>query len=245
MGEEEEEEAEEGAPAWMATFADMMSLLLTFFVLLLSFANMDVVQFRTMMGSVREAFGVQFETPGDFQGRANTPVAIHEGGSPSDPSVLPQSMALMQLQRRLREEGLQHVVEASEDSRGISLRIRDAVLFDSGSATLLPEALPVLTRIGEISTEFTHALAIEGHTDDRPISNVRFPSNWELSAARASAVLRHLERAGTGPDEMSIAGYADTRPVAGNDTNDGRAQNRRVEFIFARPADDDTEEADG
>ena len=154
MGEEEEEEAEEGAPAWMATFADMMSLLLTFFVLLLSFANMDVVQFRVMMGSVRDAFGVQFETPGDFQARSNSPVTISEGGSPNDPSILPQSPQLMRLQRRLEEEGLESVVEAQQTDRGISLRIRDTVLFDSGSATLKQEGREILTRIGEISQEF-------------------------------------------------------------------------------------------
>ena len=242
--EEEAEEADEGAPAWMATFADMMSLLLTFFVLLLSFANMDVVQFRTMMGSVREAFGVQFEEPGDFQARAATPVSVAEGGSPNNPSVMENSAALMRLQRRLREEGLSGVVEAEESERGISLRIREAVLFPSGSAQLLPEGLPVLSRIGQISGEFTQALAIEGHTDNRPISTTRFPSNWELSAARATAVLQHLARSEAAPESMSIAGYADTRPVASNDSAEGRARNRRVEFIFARevPAADDADE---
>ena len=230
----DEEEVEEGAPAWMSTFSDMATLLLTFFVLLLSFANMDVVEFRTMMGSVRDAFGVQHETPGDFMARANSPVTVAPGGSPANPSVLENSLAIDRLLHRLEEEGLETVVDVEATQRGLVLRIRDAVLFPSGSDQLLPAGLPVLTRIAAISTEFTQELAIEGHTDDRPISTARFPSNWELSAARALAVLRHLETTGLAPEAMSIAGYADTRPVGDNEGDEGRARNRRVEFVFVR-----------
>lgn len=240
----DEEEVEEGAPAWMATFADMMSLLLTFFVLLLSFANMDVVEFRTMMGSVREAFGVQFESPGDFQTRSDTPVSVAPGGSPTDPSVLPQAPTLAlaaRVRERLRQQGLEQVVDVEVTDRGVALRVRDAVLFDVGSDHLKDESLPILTRIAELSTEFTQELAIEGHTDDRPIHTSRFPSNWELSAARATAVLRYLQTTGLHPEAMSIAGYAETRPIADNQTDDGRSQNRRVEFVFTRPPEPDPE----
>jgi chemotaxis protein MotB len=233
--DDDEEEVEEGAPAWMATFSDMATLLLTFFVLLLSFANMDVVQFRTMMGSVREAFGVQFESPGDFETRADSPVAIVEGGSPDRPSVLAQEATLRRIRQRLREEGLDGVIEVEATERGTALRIRDAVLFESGSDQLREEALPLLTRLAALSAEFTGELSIEGHTDDRPIHTARFPSNWELSAARATAVLRHLAEAEVAPPAMSIAGYADTRPVADNATAEGRSRNRRVEFIFVGP----------
>ncbi|MEC7526290.1 MAG: flagellar motor protein MotB [Myxococcota bacterium] len=239
MDDGDEEEVEEGAPAWMATFADMMSLLLTFFVLLLSFANMDIVEFRTMMGSVREAFGVQFESPGDFQTRSDSPVSVAPGGSPADPTVLPQAPTMTTMARRvrerLREAGLQGVVDVEVTDRGVALRVRDAVLFDTGSDHLKDDSLPILTRIAELSTEFTQELAIEGHTDDRPIHTSRFPSNWELSAARATAVLRYLQTTGMHPESMSIAGYAETRPIADNQTHDGRSQNRRVEFVFTRP----------
>lgn len=232
MGEEEECECEEGAPAWMSTFSDMATLLLTFFVLLLSFANMDVVEFRTMMGSVRDAFGVQHEHPGEFMARSNSPITISPGGSPSDPSILPQSQTLERIRTRLNSEGLGESVEVSDSERGIVMRIREAVLFGSGSATLVADGMPILERIAAIAMEFARQIRIEGHTDDRPISTGRFPSNWELSAARATAVLRHLERTGTSADAMSIAGYADTRPVAANSDDQGRAQNRRVEFVL-------------
>lgn len=230
--DEEECECEEGAPAWMSTFSDMATLLLTFFVLLLSFANMDVVEFRTMMGSVRDAFGVQHEHPGEFMARSNNPITIAAGGSPSNPSVLTQGQTLERIRTRLNSEGLGESVEVSDTERGIVMRIREAVLFGSGSATLVADGLPILERIASIAMEFARQIRIEGHTDDRPIATGRFPSNWELSAARATAVLRHLERTGTSAEAMSIAGYADTRPVAANEDDAGRAQNRRVEFVL-------------
>lgn len=241
--EEEPEECEEGLPAWMGTFSDMATLLLTFFVLLLSFANMDVVQFRTMMGSVREAFGVQFEEPGDFQARSSSPVSLSMGGSPQNPSVLEQAPTIQRLRRRLQDEGLTGVVEVEGSPRGVTLRIRDGVLFGSGSAALIPDALSTLTHLGEISNEFTRELSIEGHTDDRPINTGRYPSNWELSASRATAVLRHLESVGGGAEQMSIAGYAATRPVAANDSDAGRSRNRRVEFVFIRLEESEVEAA--
>lgn len=238
-GDDEEEGGEEGAPAWMATFSDMATLLLTFFILLLSFANMDVVQFREMMGSIREAFGVQHENPGSFQARATTIVHIAEGGSPMNPSVLQHSPIVQQLLRRLREQGLDSVVDVQMNRRGVSLRIRDGVLFQSGSDQLLPGGVPLLDGLADIAADMEQDLAIEGHTDDRPISNSRFPSNWELSAGRATAVLRHLtENNGIDRERMSIAGYADTRPVADNGTPEGRARNRRVEFIFLNEGED-------
>jgi len=233
--QEDPEEVDEGAPPWMATFADMATLLMTFFVLMLSFANMDIVEFRTLMGSVRDAFGVQFEQPGDFQARANSPIWISEGGSPSSPSILENSPTIQRVRAALRDRDLDDVVEAEMDRRGVALRIRGAILFESGSDQLLQQGVDLLSELGELSREFVDEVAIEGHTDNRPISTSRFPSNWELSAARATAVLRHLDRGAPGEMVLSIAGYADTRPVADNDLVEGRSRNRRVELILIRP----------
>jgi chemotaxis protein MotB len=231
FGGDDEEEVEEGAPAWMATFSDMATLLLTFFVLLLSFANMDVVQFHEMLGSVREAFGVQFEVEGRFQARSGSLVSIAEGGNPNQ-SVVEEEEQVRQIQEALEEAGLGGQVDVEATRRGISLRIRDGVLFGSGSADLSAGGPAVLDVIGVLAQELEHQLAIEGHTDDRPIATRSFPSNWELSAARATAVLRYLAAHDIARERMSIAGYADTRPIGDNRTDEGRAQNRRVEFIF-------------
>jgi len=239
LEELDDEEVDEGAPAWMATFSDMATLLLTFFVLLLSFANMDIVEFRTMMGSVRDAFGVQFESQGDFAARSDSPVTVAPGGSPAAPSVLENAPTIMQVREALEQHDIDGEVDAEPVPRGVALRIRDGVLFESGSDVLIPEARPLLQEIGTIAETFADEIAIEGHTDDRPIHTGRFPSNWELSAARSTAVLRQLSASGTlGEVQASIAGYAESRPVADNDTAAGRARNRRVEIILVTPPDD-------
>lgn len=232
LEDDDEEEVEEGAPAWMATFSDMATLLLTFFVLLLSFANMDAQQFREMLGSVRDAFGVQRESAGDFQARASSPISLTEGGSPARPSVLAEETGLARVRHRIRELGLEREVEAQLEVRGVVLRLRDGLLFESGSDAMLSEGRAVLERMSVLVRESPHDVAVEGHTDDRRIHTSRFPSNWELSAARATAVLRQLVSTGMPAARMQIAGYADTRPVADNATDEGRAANRRVEIVF-------------
>ena len=227
---EESEEVEEGSPAWMATYSDLATLLLTFFVLLLSFASMDAQQFREALGSVRDAFGVTFSDPGRFEARSAT---IVEMGEASGRTMLNESAALRAIRDAVARRGLDKQVDVSAEERGIVLRVRDQVLFDVGSDDVREEGIPVLEKVADLANEFSGRISIEGHTDDRPIHSLRFPSNWELSAFRATAVLRHLVDHGVPRNRLAIAGYADTSPLEANDTEEGRAQNRRVEFIFA------------
>lgn len=246
MEEEEECQCEEGAPAWMATFSDMATLMLCFFVLLLSFANMDVENFRTALGSVREAFGVQFKVNGRFESLSDSPISLSEVQSTD---VLHRERpiekeAINLVREFLADKGLSGSVEVDSGARGIILRTKDQVLFDPGAAQLKRHGTPVLDAMRELADSFDGELAVEGHTDDRPIKNAVFPSNWELSGARSAAVLRYLLEASIDPALVHVAGYADMRPVASNATPDGRAQNRRVEFVFeydkaayANPAD--------
>jgi len=149
--------------------------------------------------------------------------------------VLPESSGhrmAQQVEERLRERGLESVVEVEVTERGVALRIRDAVLFESGSDLLRDSARPLLSQIAELSTEFTHDLAIEGHTDDRPIHTVRFPSNWELSAGRAASVVRLFENAGIDPIRLAAIGLGEHRPVGNNETVEGRNRNRRVVIVI-------------
>jgi outer membrane protein OmpA-like peptidoglycan-associated protein len=132
----------------------------------------------------------------------------------------------------VRSQGLEDVLEVEGDDRGVVVRAKDRVLFDSGSATLRDEGVPVLLSLGDLFRGFQGTLAIEGHTDNRPISNAHFPSNWELSGGRAAAVLRYMISDGLDLARAKIAGYADLRPVAPNDDDLSRAKNRRVEFVF-------------
>ena len=227
-----------GAPAWMATFSDLATLLLTFFVLLLSFAEMDVIEFREMLGSVRNAFGTQTEVPGHIEALNTTPIEWHD--TPSSPIIAldeKQSSALREIRRFVRQREMQNDVEVAVSERGVVVRLKDSIAFATGSDQLNEGVKPVLDLVGELVVEFPEGLTIEGHTDDRPIRSDRFPSNWELSTARATAVLRHVQR--DGPlkvQRLRVAGYADTEPLVPNSNEDNRARNRRVEFIFDRSA---------
>jgi chemotaxis protein MotB len=239
MDEESEPAPEEGAPAWMTSFSDMLVLMLCFFVLLLSFAKMDQPTFRSALGSVRQALGVRDKLPEQRE----PPKELQQDARPAPPpppdleseqereNKLEQE-TLARIRRFLTDRGLEADVEVSASRRGIILRTKDQVLFDSGGASLKLDGTPVLDAVAELARQFPGQLAIEGHSDDRPIQNLIYPSNWELSGARSAAVLRYLIEAKLDRSLMHVAGYADTRPIADNAQEEGRAQNRRVEFVF-------------
>jgi chemotaxis protein MotB len=228
-----------GGDAWMATFADMMTLLLCFFILLLSFATMDIVKFREAMGSVQEALGVQFEHDGQFEAVASSPLQLDEfeesGGLGEDHALLDE------LQSAIAEEGLDDQIGAEIDGRGVVVRINGRVLYRQGDAALRLEADAILSRIAALVRGTEHRVMIEGHTDDVPISTARYPSNWELSAARAIAGMRFLVEHGVDARRVGVAGYADQRPLEPNDGPEQRAMNRRVEFVFIRESDEESE----
>ncbi|RMG90551.1 MAG: flagellar motor protein, partial [Candidatus Dadabacteria bacterium] len=125
--------------------------------------------------------------------------------------------------------------EVTMDEEGVTVRVEGKLLFPSGSAELKPEAAAVLDRIAALIKKYTFDLYILGHTDSVPIHTERFPSNWELSSARATAALRYLVERGADPARLVAVGFADSRPIAPNDTPEGRARNRRVEFVFKSP----------
>jgi chemotaxis protein MotB len=132
--------------------------------------------------------------------------------------------------------GLEEKVSTTVSPRGLKIRlITDGLFFDSGSAVVKKDARPTLAEIGDIiAKEARHPVQVEGHTDDRPIHTSQYPSNWQLSGARAAAVVQGLADAGVSSKRMSLGGYAAQHPIAGNDTPAGRARNRRVEIILAR-----------
>jgi len=232
---EEECECEGGSDAaWMATFADLMSLLLTFFVLLLSFANMDVVRFKMALGSVRDALGVQFKHPGDVEAVSSHIIEVSKQESSPNILVIEEIMMLEKVKKFIKEAKLEAMMEAELDERGVVIRIKGHILFRSGEATLRKHAPQMLTPVIRLAKAMNNQLSIQGHTDDRPIRTSRFPSNWELSTARAVATMRFLLREGLSAKRMNVAGYAHMRPVAPNNSSEGRASNRRVEFVFLR-----------
>lgn len=226
---------EEGAPAWMATFSDLATLLLTFFVLLLSFAEMDVQEFRSLLGSIRDAFGVTTALPGPLHAASTEAIELDDETA-AEPSVLESSL-LGEIRRFVAEHDMEDDVEILMTEEGVLVRLKDALLFATGSARLKEEAAPILSRIGDLAKAFPGGLSIEGHTDDMPISNREFPSNWELSTARATAALHYIQHDGTLQlKRVQVVGYADTVPIEPNATEEARARNRRVEFVFRRSA---------
>lgn len=147
---------------------------------------------------------------------------------------------LQALKRRIdsaiREAGLGKNVSTTVSRRGLEVRLlTDKLFFDSGSAVVKAPGVPLIDKIGAIvAGEKTHPVEVEGHTDDRPIATSQYPSNWQLSGARAGAVVQRLIGAGLGGSRVSLGGYAARRPVASNQTEAGRARNRRVEIVLAR-----------
>jgi chemotaxis protein MotB len=226
---EEEPAREYGSPAWVITFSDMVTLMLCFFVLLLSFASTDTDSFRSAAGSVRQAFGAVRPAPAVPPTHASADAALPMTAAPSDAKA---PATLERVRAYLNERGLSDAVEVIESPRGLVLRAKDRVLFATAEADLNPEGLAVLDTVKALALGFDGRLAIEGHSDDRPMQSARFPSNWELSSARAGAVLRYLLERGLDPNLAYVAGYAHTRPIADNADAEGRAQNRRVEFVF-------------
>ena len=224
----DEPPVEEGLPIWMATFADMVTLLLCFFVLLLSFANQDITKFRTMMGSIKDAFGIQVERK-EAEFAAFSPSKYER----KDMELSQENKAVLgmvlQLKSITEELELQKSLKISTDDQGVIMRVRNDFMFDPGSAKLKTGALKVLDSAIKILKNHNFNLVIRGHTNDLPVKSKIYPSNWELSSARAHAVLHYVrEKFGTPPERIMAVGCGEYHPIGDNTTEMGRAKNRRV-----------------
>lgn len=248
-----------GAPAWMATFADLMSLLLAFFVLLFSFSELDRQKYKEVAGSMRDAFGVQrlvrFREPPkglniiarEFSPGVPRPTALNEvrqfttKDALKYPAVLGASDAnkrrrrldQKKIQVALQDEIAKGLVEVEVTEQKVIVRIREKGSFPSGSKTLERSFVPVVERLAETLKDTKGQIVISGHTDSVPISNSQFQSNWELSAARAASVAHVILADEYVPSSrVHLEAYADTRPVDTEDSEEGKARNRRVEIAL-------------
>ncbi len=285
-------EPEPGIPGWMPTFADLMSLLMCFFVLLLSFSEMDALKFKRLAGSMRDAFGVQNKlnvkdipkgtsiiaqeySPGRPQ---PTPIKeiwqktddqqtmtleiqcnvgeddARESGQVASDSAKSELMEKLQgmiketeqdavdLANAMRDEIARGEVEIETHGREITVRIKEKGSFASGSATLARKYVKVLKSLQGVLAEKPGVIAVQGHTDNVPIRTSRFRSNWELSSARAVSVAHALLSGGKlNPGRFVVTGYAETRPLAENNSNKTRARNRRVEIVLKQGFDAQTQ----
>lgn len=234
---------EEGLPAWMATFADMVTLLLCFFVLLLSFANQNVEKFRDAMGSVKGAFGVK-----EVRAKSEDLALLMTTSKESKKSVAkitPDERLILGVIMRIKslfeeEDGkLMEGTGVTSDRDGVVFTTRADRLFLPNSTKLRDDAGPVLDKVIKVLKDYKLNLVVRGHSDDTPVSTQKYPSNWELSAARAAVALDYILKHGHFPiNRAKAVGYADTRPAYPNDTQEHRLMNQRVEFYLHMPQRD-------
>jgi len=225
MGKKEECEA--GAPLWMLTFGDMMSLLLCFFVLLLSFSTMDPAMYKEVSGSLKQAFGVQrkdivYDMPKgvDIISRVFNP-------------VFSVDVILEKIKSAIKLELIKGEIQVEVKNNKVVLRMKDNLTFAPGSAKLTPRAKQILNKLIPVIKSVPGDIMVAGYTDNIPIHNSKYPSNWSLSAARAAAVVNYFVSKGhIDPNRIAAVGYGASRPLVPNDTPEHRAMNRRVEIIF-------------
>jgi len=225
MARKKQKKQPAGAPAWMVTYSDMVTLLLTFFVLLLSMANLDKRKFFDALGSLKGAFGfLQSSSVSEI----NKPQVISY--APMDDDYV--SRLYNRVQAMLTRLRIDRDIDLVQDRGAVILRVKDAILFEAGSTTLRPEAGPVLREIAGLVQPLPLLLRIEGHTDDQPPSDPAV-TNWDISVQRAVTVLKFFAAEDLLPlDRLSAVGYGDRRPVAPNLGNEQKALNRRGEFVL-------------
>jgi len=215
---------------WMVTFGDLMSLLLCFFVLLLSFSTMDPAMFKEVSGSLKQAFGVQRE-----QIVYDLPRGVDIVSREFSP-VFNTEEILEKIKSTIKLELIKGLIEIEALEDRVILRLNDDVTFEPGSAELKKTGLSVLTKLRTVVSDVPGEIMVEGHTDDIPIRSRFFSSNWKLSADRAAAVVEFfLQKNTIAPRRMAAVGYGPSRPRVANDSPEHRAKNRRVEFIILQP----------
>lgn len=233
---------------WLVSYADFITLLFAFFVVLYASSQVD----KKKMGQLASAIESAFQEMGVFQGKSIAPPTDDGGGGPAKPSVatelgrlippkaLHSDMSSADIGGLKRE--LETVLAPEIQRREIALRIgpeglvvslREVGFFDSGSAILRKTSEPAFARISELLRQYPCNIRVEGHTDNVPIHTAQFASNWELSTARATEVIRKfIVQYKFAPDRLSAAGYGEYHPAAGNGTEDGRRMNRRIDLVI-------------
>lgn len=213
---------------WEIVYSGFVLILLCFFIMLSSFSSMEEAKIMRFVKSFIDAVGI---LPGGLKFDSG-PIVLPGSADIVDSSdELAQIFAaLEELNERLKNE---NDIALAYSSRGLVMRLSDRALFDVGVADISPQAIPLLNKVGDIIAGTDFEVRIEGHSDDLPIKTDQFPSNWELSTARAVNVLRYfLETGGISSQRLSAAGFGEFQPMVPNDSMEHRAQNRRVEIIF-------------
>lgn len=251
MARRQKQHAHENHERWLISYADFITLLFAFFVVMFASSHADKKKAKQMSASVEEAFeqGSMPKALMDLMGRRRPPetndpkksgpVAKPETGpdmSKTDPAVAAMAdlvPSLDSLKERLSAEIADGKLSIKMEPRGLVLSLKEAAFFPPAGDGVQDEALPIISKIAESARRLPNQILLEGHTDSTPIHNERFRSNWDLSAARAIAMLNLFsDRFEIPRPRMSVSGYAENIPIASNDTVEGRRKNRRVDVVF-------------
>lgn len=242
------EEEPESNDRWLVSYADFITLLFAFFVVMYAISSINEGKYRVLSDSITTAFGkdataiiepIKYEAAA-FSNLARKPIIVQKKTSSLNLRKLREQKKMQKMATNLLEslsplvnQGRVRVVKTES---GISVEINASVLFKPAQAELSAESVKVLTTIAQILVDDQHLIQVEGHTDNLPIQNRLYPSNWELSAVRASSVVRLFIQEGVEEKRLMAMGYGKTRPVATNETKEGRLRNRRVKLlILAKP----------
>jgi len=217
----------ENTERWLLTYADLITLLLAFFIVMYSMSNLDAKKFGQMADALN----------GILRGQSDELVSSENVKAAGiDRAEFRQLKA--EIRKNLAQNKLDDKIQAIDDERGLVIRVMESAAFDPGKSDIKPQLYPVLKLLAHDLTPMPNHVRVEGHTDNTPIHTERFPSNWELSTSRATNVVRYLvEEQHMDPQRISALGYGEHRPIASNETFAGRARNRRVDIIILANAE--------
>lgn len=227
-------EGHNNSERWLLTYSDLITLLMIFFVVMYALSNVDVAKYKQISESLRIAMGGGKTIIGN-EDAANVSSEIKpvDDNQTSETEKNKMEDLKKSVDKYLEQNGLSQSVTTKIDERGLVVSINDTLFFDTGKADIKPEYAKKLIEIGKILSQLNNYIRIEGHTDNIPISNGAYSSNWQLSAARAANVTELLvTQAGIAPQKLSAVGYGEFRPIGDNSTEDGRLKNRRVDIII-------------
>lgn len=224
-----------GMMRWLLTYADLITLLMAFFVVMYAMSSVDKKKYETLSASLKQALHVE--------GSADSLVADRLGQTQMDIPIQDKQTENAEYQKiidKVKSTSTQEEMGSVifiVDERGLVISFLDTLLFDLGRAELRSNAMPVLDRVAVAVKGSTKVLRVEGHTDDLPIATVQYPSNWELSAARAISVTRYfITQHAIEPRRLSATGFGEYRPLVTNSSEDNRKRNRRVDIVVLRSA---------
>ena len=235
-------EEHENHERWLVSYADFITLLFAFFVVMYAISTLNEGKYRVLS----DALGVAFRNDKVVTAQSNGMAPINRttasvmpprpGMKVPDPLRREQERKLLDLASKIKEALAPMVktgqVRLTQLPRGIAVEINASVLFAPGQAALQPDSIAALEAVAAVLASATDPVQVEGHTDNLPIASAQFPSNWELASARASSVVRLFVASGVDAGRLSAIGYADNKPMESNDTPDGRARNRRVTLMI-------------